>query len=115
MDAEHVTRRTEGEGQVVFLEYEPEDGLRYAVFVSDLPGEDIEDGRPGSHRLITVTSPVIGAYVMEAVGPVFRSRVQEKIGHGRAVSLGVSEDLTDEQVTFLTEAIAMALGSERVL
>jgi len=58
---------TRANPHVQYFEYQPGNGTRYSLFVSELPA-DIEGGEVGSHVLVTLYCPFTAAYVLATDG-----------------------------------------------
>lgn len=90
---------------VTYYEFQPGDGWRYEVIVSDMPTA-FGGGHPDRHALVTVLAPVTGAYVLERASdrPLAQRYVAEKF-----------PVRDDEQAAYLTRALAYALGRKALV
>lgn len=94
------------------LDYQPGNGWRYAVVVSDLPADDFEGGNRDTHVLVSVWVPVDPALpsrvartsVMERSGPLSDTYVAERFG----------TDLSEYTLGHVADAVRRALGRPAV-
>jgi len=88
------------------IDYQPGNGYRYVVFVSDLPCDDFQGGNRDTHQVVTIWMPgdrYGRSHVFAASGPLTDFYVAEKLRIDRP-----------DDLMHASDAIRQALGREAV-
>ena len=88
------------------IDYQPGNGYRYVVFVSDMPSDDFQGGNRDTHQVVTIWLPSDRygrSHVFAASGPLTDFYVAEKLRIDRP-----------DDLMHASDAIRQALGREAV-